>query len=1479
MKGSLFILLGLLISVFSYGQTTIWTEDFSSGSYSVTLGGEGIKSKSDEDYFETTDGSDINMTYVGFSGNFFAAQDIDDGGWTGSASPSQLTWSSINIQNYSSLKFSGDFASIASSYIDASDYVKVEYRIDGGSWTNLIWFENDGTTYNTYFLEDTDFDGTGDGTSLGNQNTASFTKNITGTGNSMDIRITVAVNAANEDFAFDNFKIEGTPDGSIVVSSNSITGFTYVQNNGPSAEQSYSVSATGLVSDLTITPPSNYEISTGSGASFTATSPITLSPSGGSVSSTTIYVRLKSGLSVSKYNNEDISHTSQGANTEKVTCNGSVTASNSSDIINKSGWTPTSNIDYTIYQTSSGLTTSNSVEIGKFTLRDGGGSADADALSTTLTDITFNLSNTGNLRTLAIFDASGTNLMEVSSSDPFSFNGISISASDGGSVDFSIRATFNNFVTDNEQFRITVNSVTADPSGSYFAASDAGGAATSISGDYNRVEVTATKLFVESLNPAYHVNFPMDIDVYAEDANGSRDLDATNSITLAVGTGSGSLSSASGLTQSLSGGEYHWTDVKYDKIGDFTIEAQCASLTNGTTNIISCYGDAESDIVIASGWSEPSIDYKSYTATSGLTTSNALEVARFTLRDGGSDGTDSDNGATIITDMNIRIDNWNNVATVAIIESGTNKSEVAVSGDNVSFSSITGSLTAADEGSLTFSIYATFKTTVTDNQNLQFEITNVTTDPEGSSMDGAVPYPITDNTGNHNKIIVTADRLRIFFQPSKVTLNSEFTFEIEAVDVNNNVDDDATNSVTLAVGTGTGSLSSAIGLTQSLSNGFYSWNDVKYNTIETFTIEAQTASLTNVTSNNITCEGSPNSDIIKNPTWSESSIDYASYNAGSGLTTSNSIDVAGFRMRDGGGSSDADNVTTTLTDLEVTIDNWEYIKAIAIFDGSTNIAEVTSVTSSKVTFSSISGLSAADDSYKDFTLFATFNSSVTDNTNLKFKISSATASSSGSVFAATDAGGAETDNTGTNNRIEVTATKLMFNVQPEDVMKDNKMGNWPTVEFVDANNNKDEDISGSTYKVSLTTSGTFDASATTSADPVSGVAEFTNLVFSAAGEAVTISATEASSTYTGTTSSSFDVGIDPAADVVFISEVSDASTDYHNEYLEIYNSGSDVCMLTNATLRKCNSSGTVQASWAFNSDLSSLGYIKVPPGGFLIIARGATSKASFESEWGALSSSTYFNRGTTGMSFGSSTQWRWQLVYDDGSKATQIVDDTDGLVGGDGNDSKQNDDGTWTTTNNLTNSNPGSLSGDDNLPVVLIGFKAVKDNDNDKVKINWQTASEINNDYFVVESSVNGADFEPIARIQGAGNSNTVISYEYNDIRNITDIVYYRLKQVDFDGRISYSKIISVDIDAAGININKVYITGGNIVIDFAGSNNSNYKIEVVSVEGKIIHSCDLQKSGSQSVYKIRMDKILKGVYFIRITNGKSSIVKRMTVL
>jgi hypothetical protein len=110
----------------------------------------------------------------------------------------------------------------------------------------------------------------------------------------------------------------------ITVTPTSLSSFSYVEGSGPSSEQSFDISGADLTDDISITPPTNYEISTGTGGSFVPTNPITLIQSGGTVSSTTIYVRLKAGLSVGTYNGEDISATSTGATIKTVTCNGAV---------------------------------------------------------------------------------------------------------------------------------------------------------------------------------------------------------------------------------------------------------------------------------------------------------------------------------------------------------------------------------------------------------------------------------------------------------------------------------------------------------------------------------------------------------------------------------------------------------------------------------------------------------------------------------------------------------------------------------------------------------------------------------------------------------------------------------------------------------------------------------------------------------------------------------------------------------------------------------------------------------------------------------------------------------------------------------------------------------------------------------------------------------------------------------------------------
>lgn len=95
------------------------------------------------------------------------------------------------------------------------------------------------------------------------------------------------------------------------------------------------------------------------------------------------------------------------------------------------------------------------------------------------------------------------------------------------------------------------------------------------------------------------------------------------------------------------------------------------------------------------------------------------------------------------------------------------------------------------------------------------------------------------------------------------------------------------------------------------------------------------------------------------------------------------------------------------------------------------------------------------------------------------------------------------------------------------------------------------------------------------------------------------------------------------------------------------------------------------------------------------------------------------------------------------------------------------------------------------LPIELISFEA-KLNTNNQVDIFWATASEQNNDFFTIERSTDGLNWEIVTTVAGAGNSINRIDYHAYDARPVSGISYYRLKQTDFDGAFEYSYIVSV---------------------------------------------------------------------------------------
>lgn len=104
------------------------------------------------------------------------------------------------------------------------------------------------------------------------------------------------------------------------------------------------------------------------------------------------------------------------------------------------------------------------------------------------------------------------------------------------------------------------------------------------------------------------------------------------------------------------------------------------------------------------------------------------------------------------------------------------------------------------------------------------------------------------------------------------------------------------------------------------------------------------------------------------------------------------------------------------------------------------------------------------------------------------------------------------------------------------------------------------------------------------------------------------------------------------------------------------------------------------------------------------------------------------------------------------------------------------------------------------MPVELVYFNA--EVVNASVVLTWETASELNNDFFMVERLIEGEDkFETVATIRGAGISKNAIQYEYTDYSPLDGRSYYRLSQVDFDGTVTHFDIVSVVTERMALKV------------------------------------------------------------------------------
>jgi uncharacterized repeat protein (TIGR01451 family) len=184
------------------------------------------------------------------------------------------------------------------------------------------------------------------------------------------------------------------------------------------------------------------------------------------------------------------------------------------------------------------------------------------------------------------------------------------------------------------------------------------------------------------------------------------------------------------------------------------------------------------------------------------------------------------------------------------------------------------------------------------------------------------------------------------------------------------------------------------------------------------------------------------------------------------------------------------------------------------------------------------------------------------------------------------------------------------------------------------------------------------------------------------------------------------------------------------------------------------------------------------------------------------------------------------------------------------------------------------------MPVTLVSFTGILLHDN-KVKIDWNTSLEINCKQYNVERSIDGRIFNEVAEVAGSGTTNLMHSYSITDDVSAaaSSIVYYRLKQIDLDGKANYSRVIAVKLKGSTKPINispNPFSSYLNITTEWA--NSEVITVKVINVQGTEVISKNIKMSKGLNYVSIEeLSKLPSGNYFIQFISSTQTTSKKIT--
>lgn len=165
------------------------------------------------------------------------------------------------------------------------------------------------------------------------------------------------------------------------------------------------------------------------------------------------------------------------------------------------------------------------------------------------------------------------------------------------------------------------------------------------------------------------------------------------------------------------------------------------------------------------------------------------------------------------------------------------------------------------------------------------------------------------------------------------------------------------------------------------------------------------------------------------------------------------------------------------------------------------------------------------------------------------------------------------------------------------------------------------------------------------------------------------------------------------------------------------------------------------------------------------------------------------------------------------------------------------------------------------LPVELLSFTA-KTTILDKVELNWQTASEINNEFFTLEHSVDGNSWYEIVDIPGAGSSSILLEYSYSHSNPSKGVNFYRLKQTDFDGQYEYSQIRQVSFNGSLSSARNVRIIRSENHLELTSLEPIEF-VQLLDITGKLLTK-EANYNQNRTKANIAYNQLESGVYILQ---------------